>query len=83
MKPTVSLSSTGPQPGNCQRRVRVSSVANRASCDVHVGAGQGVQERALAGVGVADQRDGHLAAAGGHLALAAALDRPQLAAAVR
>ncbi len=31
MKPTVSLSSTGPQPGSCQRRVRVSSVANRAS----------------------------------------------------
>jgi GTP-binding protein HflX len=29
---TVSLSSTGPQPGNCQRRVRVSSVANSASC---------------------------------------------------
>ena len=28
MKPTVSLNSTGPQPGNCQRRVRVSSVAN-------------------------------------------------------
>ena len=32
MNPTVSLNSTGPQPGSCQRRVRVSSVANRASC---------------------------------------------------
>ncbi len=31
MNPTVSLNSTGPQPGSCQRRVRVSSVANSLS----------------------------------------------------
>ena len=64
MKPTVSLSSTGPQPGNCQRRVRVSSVANKASCDEYVGPRQGVHQRALAGVGVADQGNRHQIAAG-------------------
>ena len=31
MKPTVSLSKIGPQPGSIQRRVRVSSVAKSLS----------------------------------------------------
>ncbi len=43
-----------------------------------VGAGQGVQERALAGVGVADQRNGHLRPPRGDLALAAMLDGVEL-----
>ena len=41
--------------------------------DVDAGPGQGVHERALAGVGVADQRDGMFLAAAGHLALLARL----------
>ena len=72
MKPTVSLSSTGPQSGSCQRRVRVSSVAKSLSSANFVGTGQRVQQRALAGVGVADERDRHPVGAGGHFALLAA-----------
>ena len=48
----------------------------------HVGAGQHVHQRALAGVRVADQRDGHQVAPGGDFALLAALDGVQLPAQV-
>ena len=41
--------------------------------DVDAGAGQGVHQRALAGVGVADERDGMFLAAAGHFALLARL----------
>ena len=41
----------------------------------NVGAGQRIEQRALAGVGVADQRNGHLRPLCGHLALAAMFDR--------
>src|SRR5260370_881588 len=46
----------------------------------HVAAGEYVQERALASVGIADERHGHSIAATGDLALLAALDALQFAA---
>ena len=39
-----------------------------------VGAGERVEERALARVGVADERDRHAVVAGGHLPFATAMD---------
>ena len=65
MKPTVSLSRTRPQSDSRHCRVRVSSVENSLSSTRDAGAGQRVHQRALAGVGVADQRDGVLLAAAG------------------
>ena len=78
MNPTVSLSSTGPQPGSCQRRVRVSSVANNRSLVKTSAPVRAFEQRALAGVGVADQGNGHLRPPCGHLALAAMFDRAEL-----
>ena len=46
--------------------------------DQHPGVGQGIHERALAGVGVADQRDGRGVGPAGDLALLARLDLGQL-----
>ena len=78
MKPTVSDSSTWPPPRNCQRRVRVSSVAKSLSSTSTPGVGQGVHQGALAGVGVADERDGGHVAPAGDLALLAGLDLREL-----
>ena len=56
MKPTVSVSRCGP-PAQAQRaRGRVERV-EEAVAHAHLGARQGVQQRRLAGVGVAHQRD--------------------------
>ena len=46
--------------------------------DEHAGVGQGVHQGALAGVGVADERDGRHVAAAGDLALLAGLDLGEL-----
>ena len=46
--------------------------------DQDAGVGQGVHQRALAGVGVADQRDGRHVAPAGDLALLAGLDLAEL-----
>ena len=78
MKPTVSESSAWPPPRNRQRRVRVSSVANSLFSTSTPGVGQRVHQRALAGVGVADQRDRRHVAAAGDLALLPRLDLGQL-----
>ena len=75
----MSLSSTlkpRPQIAGLRRsplpRARVER-RKQLVLDVDAGAGQGVHQRALAGVGVADQRDGMLLAAAADLALLAGL----------
>ena len=55
MKPTVSDKSTFPPPLNFQRRVRVSSVAKSLSSTSTPASVSAVHQRALAGVGVADE----------------------------
>ena len=62
--PTVSASATSRPGARCSRRTVGSSVANSWSADVGVGARQAIEQRRLAGVGVADERDRrHCAAA--------------------
>ena len=60
--------------GTASLRVRVSRVAKSLSSTSTPGVGQGVHQRALAGVGVADERDGRRVAPAGDLALLAGLD---------
>ena len=57
MKPTVSDRMTRRPDGRRSPRMVGSSVANSWSRARHLGAGQRVEQRRLAGVGVADQRD--------------------------
>ena len=52
--------------------MRVSSVAKSLSAANSSRPGEFVEQRALAGVGVADERDGHLIGAGGDFAFLAA-----------
>ena len=80
MKPTVSERKTR-RPGlTSQARVVVSSVAKRRSSTKTSAPGQRVHQRALAGVRVADERDGEELAAGLDAALAARLHLLDLAA---
>ena len=69
MKPDRVAQQHGPPAGQLPAAGPRVERGEQGVLDENVGAGQGVQQRALAGVGVADQRDGHLPAAGGHLAL--------------
>ena len=81
MKPTVSDRMTGVPCGSRTRRSVGSSVANSMSSRQHAAPGQPVEQRRLAGIGVADDRDDrkrHLLALGA-VQVAGAPDRFQLA----
>ena len=69
----VAQAAPGPSPCKCHCRVRVSSVEKSLSSTYDAGPGERVHQRALAGVGVADERDGVLLAAAAHFALLAGL----------
>ena len=72
MNPTVSLSSTGPQPGKLPAAGSRVERGEELVFGQLVRTGELVEQRALAGVRVADERDGHPVVAGGDLALLAA-----------
>ena len=57
MKPTVSASTTPVPPGSAMRRTVGIERREQLVGDVGVGAGERVEQRRLAGVGVADERD--------------------------
>ena len=78
MKPTVSESRTWPPPRNCQLAGPGVERGEELVLDQHARAGQGVHQRALAGVGVADERDRRHVAPAGDLALLAGLDLREL-----
>ena len=56
MNPTVSESIALPPCGRLSARKVGSSVANSMSAACHIGAGQPIEQRRFAGVGIADQR---------------------------
>ena len=78
MNPTVSESRTCPPPAEPPLAGPGVERGEELVLDEHAGVGQGVHQRALAGVGVADQRDGRRVAPAGDLALLAGLDLGEL-----
>ena len=67
--PTVSVSSTGSPPGQREPAGRRVERREQPVLDEHAGVGEAVEQRRLAGVRVADDRDGGETAAAAALAL--------------
>ena len=80
MKPTVSRKQHRAPAGQLPAAGARVERGEQLVLGQHVGAGQLVEQRALAGVRVADERDRHAIAARGHFALLAAQHAVQLAA---
>ncbi len=70
----MSLNNTSPHFGSCQRRVARVERGEKFIGHEDLRAGECVHQRALAGVRIADNRDGHLLATGRNRPLAALLD---------
>ena len=78
MNPTVSLSNTGSPIGQLPAAGTRIQGREQLILRLDTRVGEGVHERALAGICVTDQRHGHVLPSGGDLAFLAALDPPQV-----